>query len=379
MDGLTRELIKRETFSREARDELAKIEEDLDLLKSDHRFVLSWEKEPFVCDLVLSGGGAKGVADIGALWAFDRLGVTFKRLAGTSAGAIVASLIAGGFSVGEISTHLMKADYKTLLDASWDQYLPTVANVARIAAVPKSFGLHDGTTLQLWLHGLLSAKGAATFGRIPRERVGMLSGLEEEDGPRLLIIASDLTHTCELLMPRDLSLDRYGRLNPDDFPVSTAVRMSISVPFFFKPCKLNGSLIVDGAFASNLPLEAFDREDIDNVRWPTFGINLVSNPTPPNPATNLFNFGLALFDTMRYGYSRMSFLEYPTRLCRLIDIPTGEVRTFDFGIPPAKRERLFLNGARSVLRTMRGEGGTGIRTVWNFERYRQLRKRWSFE
>ncbi len=179
-------------------------------------------------------------------------------------------------------------------------------------------------------------------------------------------------------MPRDLSLERYGGLDQVSFPVSAAVRMSISVPFFFKPCRLNGSLIVDGAFSSNFPLETFDRKDTHNVRWPTFGINLVSDPTPPNPGTNLFNFGLALFDTMRHGYSKMSVLQYPTRICRLIDVPTGEVRTLDFDISQVKRERLFLNGARSVLKMMRGEDGAGIRTTWNFQRYSELRKRWSF-
>ncbi len=379
MESQTKELVKRDTFSDAARRELDVIEEELDLLRGDRDFIVSWRKEPFVCDLVLSGGGAKGVADIGALWAFDRLGIRFKRLAGTSAGAMMAAIVAAGFSISEISTHLMKADFMSLRDDAWDQRLPMVANFVRIAAVPKSFGLFEGTRVQTWLHTLLASKGAETFGKLPTHAVGMLAGLEEEDGSRLQIIASDLTHTCELIMPRDLHLERYGGLEPENFPVSHAVRMSISLPFYFKPCKLNGSLIVDGAFASNLPLETFDREDTDNVRWPTFGINLVSDPTPPNPSTNLFNFGLALFDTMRHGYSRMSFLQYPTRICRLIEVPTGQVRTLDFDIPQSKRERLFLDGAYSVLKTMRGEGGAGIRTTWNFERYLELRKKWSFQ
>jgi len=379
MESLTKELVKRETFSEEARLELEAIERKLDLLRSDPEFVVSWHNEPYVCDLVLSGGGAKGVADIGALWAFDRLGIRFKRLAGTSAGAIMAAIVASGLTISEISSHLMKADFMTLKDVTWDQYLPMVANFARIAAVPKSFGLYEGTGIQSWLHRLLALNNAETFGKLPKKAMGMLAELNEEDGSRLQIMASDLTHTCELMMPRDLSLERYGSLDPEGFLVSTAVRMSVSLPFFFKPFKLGDSLIVDGAFASNLPLETFDREDTDNVRWPTFGINLVSDPTPPNPATNLYNFGLALFETMRHGYSKMSFLQYPTRICRLIDIPTSQVRTLDFDISPAKRERLFLNGANSVLKTMRGNDGAGIRTTWNFERYLKLRQRWSFD
>jgi hypothetical protein len=135
---------------------------------------------------------------------------------------------------------------------------------------------------------------------------------------------------------------------------------------------------VDGAFATNLPLETFDIPDPNKVRWPTMGMNLTSGPSLSNSTSDLFHFGLAVFDTMRYGQSRMSIIDYPTRICRLIDINTEEVRTLDFGITKEQKEKLFLNGARSVLMTMMGEDGRGLRTTWNFDNYIKLRKRWSF-
>jgi hypothetical protein len=137
-------------------------------------------------------------------------------------------------------------------------------------------------------------------------------------------------------------------------------------------------LIVDGAFATNLPLETFDVKDPDQVRWPTIGIKLGSTKPGENSTSDLYHFGLAVFDTMRYGQSRMSIIDYPTRICRLIEVDTGEVRTLDFGITPEQKERLFLNGARSVLHTFRGDDGRGLRTVWNFKKYLKLRKRWGF-
>jgi NTE family protein len=154
--------------------------------------------------------------------------------------------------------------------------------------------------------------------------------------------------------------------------------MSISVPFFFTPYKLHKSLIVDGAFASNLPIEVFDRPDPLKVRWPTLGINLVSDPVPGHPPDDLFHFGLAIFDTMRYGQSKMSTINYPTRICRIIEAPTHEVKTLDFDINREQKERLFVNGARAVLKTLRGDGDLGLRSTWNFDRYLRLRKRWSF-
>ncbi len=260
-------------------------------------------------------------------------------------------------------------------DGFWDQHLP---RFAKIAAVSTSYGMYEGENFQKWLEEMLVNKDANTFGRLPRDEVGMLAEMKEEDGSRLQIMASDVTHSCELLMPRDLVLDRYGNLRPPSFPIAAAVRMSISVPFFFTPYKLNKAMIVDGAFASNLPLETFDRQNPDDVRWPTFGMNLISKKPPDQNTKDLFNFGLAVFDTMRYGQSRMSFLEYPTRICRLVEIPTGDVRTLDFGITMKQKEELYLSGVSSVLKTMRGEDGAGIRRTWNFDTYLKLRKRWSF-
>jgi NTE family protein len=362
-------------FSAETARSLKRVEKGLKQLSDDPEFRVSYDEESNVCDMVFAGGGAKGVAHLGALWAFDKLNIRIKRLAGTSAGAINAALVAAGYDIEELYTELFDLDFMSFRDGFWDKHLP---KFARIAAVSSSYGMYEGENFQKWIEKKLVDRNANTFGRLPMEEVGMLAKLEPGDGPRLCIMASDVTHSRELLMPRDLVLDRYGNLRPPSFPVSAAVRMSISVPFFFTPYKLHKSLIVDGAFASNLPLETFDKKDPEQVRWPTFGMNLVSEVAPAQDTGDLFHFGLAVFDTMRYGQSRMSFMEYPTRICRLFDIRTGNVRTLDFGIKREQKEELFLNGARTVLRTLRGVDGAGLRRTWNFDSYLKLRKRWGF-
>lgn len=362
-------------FTKGTRDRLERIEEGLVRLSHDPDFKISSDEHENVCDMVFAGGGAKGVAQIGALWALDKLGIRIKRLAGTSAGAINASLVAAGYNTDELCEEMLDLDFMQLRDGFWDQRLP---KMARIIAVSSSYGMYKGDNFQKWLEEKLVEKEANIFGRLPLHAAGMLAELDRKDSPRLQIMASDVTHSCEILMPRDLVLDRYGNLRAPSFPVAAAVRMSISVPFFFTPYRLHHSLIVDGAFASNLPLETFDRKDPEEVRWPTFGMNLVSDPSPPMDTRDLFHFGLAVFDTMRYGQARMSYMEYPTRICRLFDIPTGDVRTLDFEITRQQKERLFVNGALTVLKTLKGEDGTGIRRTWNFDTYIKLRKRWSF-
>ncbi|MGA1866850.1 MAG: patatin-like phospholipase family protein [Thermoplasmatota archaeon] len=362
-------------LSSEGRKTLERLEASLLELRDHPDLQISSKGEKDVIDIVFAGGGAKGVAHLGAIWAFDKLGVRFKRLAGTSAGALTASIVAAGFDCEELVEELFNMNFMKLRDGFWDQRLP---KLAKIAAVSTSYGMYEGEKLQSWIEHLLAKKNANTFGRLPMGGVGMLAPLDKHDGPRLSIMASDISHSCELFMPRDLVLDRYGNIRPSSFPISAAVRMSVSVPFFFTPYKLSDSLIVDGAFATNLPLEAFDVLDPGKARWPTLGIKLGSTKPGKNPTQDLFHFGLAVFDTMRYGQSRMTYQNYPTRMCRLVEIDTGEVRTLDFGITREQKEELFLNGARSVLHTLKGEDGRGIRTIWNFTKYIKLRKRWGF-
>ena len=362
-------------FSPGTRDGLETVGRKLDNLRSDPEFQLSSMDHPNCCDMVFAGGGAKGVAHLGSLWALDRLGIKFKRLAGNSAGAITAAFVAAGYSASEFTEELFNIDFKEFRDGYWDRRLPKFALIATIST---TYGLYEGNKLQRWIEESLVRKNANTFGRLPRKSVGMLCPLEDSDGHRLTVMASDITHSCEVRLPDDLSKERYGRLRVKSFPVSAAVRMSISVPFFFTPYKLHHSKIVDGAFASNLPIEIFDRENVDEVRWPTLGINLTSKPSPGLPTDDLFHFGLAIFDTMRYGQSRMSFMDYPTRISRIIDAPTEEVKTLDFEIGQKKKEKLFLNGAEEVYMTLRGCGSRGLKHTWNFDRYLGLRKRWSF-
>jgi len=361
-------------FSTVTRLELDRIKGELVELADDPDFSISGGEEN-VCDIVFAGGGAKGISHLGAVWALDQLGVRFKRVAGNSAGAITASFVASGYSALELKEALIDMDMMDLRDGKWDTYFP---RIALMMAVSTSYGMYDGGRLRSWIEETLQKKGASTFGSLPRSRVGMLDDLPSEDGNRLTMIASDVTRARGVILPDDLSTEMYGFLNPDNFPIASAVRMSISVPFFFTPVKLHRSLIVDGAFASNLPLEIFDKADPDEVRWPTLGINLTSNPSPPHKTDDILNFGLAIFDTMRYGQSHMSFLDYPTRICRIIDVRTDEVKTLDFNLNREQKERLFVNGARAVLQTLKGENGKGLRETWNFDKYMKLRRRFSF-
>ena len=64
------------------------------------------------CDLVCEGGGIKGIALLGAIYYLNEQGYEFKKIAGTSAGAIVASLLAVGYKGNELKDILFNIDFK---------------------------------------------------------------------------------------------------------------------------------------------------------------------------------------------------------------------------------------------------------------------------
>ena len=69
-----------------------------------------------MADLVLEGGGVKGSALVGAVAAFEAAGYRFNRVAGTSAGAIVASMVSSGIPSDVIHQHILAFDYARFRD-----------------------------------------------------------------------------------------------------------------------------------------------------------------------------------------------------------------------------------------------------------------------
>src|SRR5690625_2716965 len=111
-------------------------------------------------DGVFSGGGVKSYAFIGALKKIEEKSLSFERLAGTSAGAIIAALIAAEYEVEEIEHILSSLELKELLDApKITQYIP----FSKWLFLYFRMGLNKGEKLEQWLYKQLASKGIYTF------------------------------------------------------------------------------------------------------------------------------------------------------------------------------------------------------------------------
>src|SRR5690625_569285 len=107
-------------------------------------------------DGVFSGGGVKSYAFIGALKKIEKKSLSFERLAGTSAGAIIAALIAAEYEVEEIEHILSSLELKELLDApKITQYIP----FSKWLFLYFRMGLNNGEKLEQWLYKQLASKG----------------------------------------------------------------------------------------------------------------------------------------------------------------------------------------------------------------------------
>src|SRR5947207_7883969 len=118
------------------------------------------EERAMDADLVLEGGGVKGIGLVGAYAALTDAGYEFHRIAGTSAGAIVGALIAAGMQPPELEKVMREVDYGLFEDESFIDHLGLVGKGLSLLFEQ---GIYEGHYLPQWLDGLLTPLGTRTF------------------------------------------------------------------------------------------------------------------------------------------------------------------------------------------------------------------------
>jgi NTE family protein len=315
-------------------------------------------------DLVLEGGGVKGIGLVGAFSTLVDHDYTFHRIAGTSAGAIVGALIAAGMPPEDLQRVMRSVDYGHFQDEGFVDHLSLVGKGISILFEK---GIYEGRYLVEWLDAILMDLGARTFGDLRIEDPN--SSLPPERAYKLVIMTSDVTRGRLVRLPWDYP--KYG-LDADDQLVADAVRASMSIPFFYEPQRFYGrddqgervrSFMVDGGMLSNFPIEVFDRTDGKPPRWPTFGIKLSAKPSTPElqrfEVKGALGLARAMVGTMTNFHDQMH-IDDPSVLARTMFVDTQHVKATDFDIDEPSQDMLFTNG----------ELGAGkFLSKWDFERY----------
>ncbi|TDD79526.1 patatin-like phospholipase family protein [Actinomadura rubrisoli] len=301
-------------------------------------------------DLVLEGGGVKGIALVGAITELEALGFTLgrpARIAGTSAGAIIGAMLAAGMPVPDMAREMREVDYGRFQDS------PPFGVVGRGWSLVTRLGLYKGDELHRWISKRLKGCGVETFGQLRLDDPD--SDLPPERAYSLVVVVSDISSGRMVCLPWEYH--RYG-LDPDEQSVADAVRASASIPVFFRPRRVrsqgrSASLHVDGGMLSNYPITVFDRHDHVTPRWPTFGVKLSARPPDGGPfpqwrpVRGPVGFARAVIATMAEAHDRV-LMDEPSIVARTMFAATDGVLATDFGLDAETRERLYESGRRAA-------------------------------
>ena len=190
--------------------------------------------------LVLSGGGARGVAHIGIIRELERQRIPIDLIAGTSMGAIVGGLYASGMNAEQLEAAFLSIDWKDVLSDSPPRRELSMRRKFDEAAfqIDKSVGIKDGSIqvpaglirgqkLELELQKLLLPVAEVNnFGRLPIP---------------FRAVASDIVSSETVVL--------------SEGSLAQALRASMAVPGVFTPVELNGRLLVDGGINNNMPVD----------------------------------------------------------------------------------------------------------------------------
>lgn len=278
---------------------------------------------------VFEGGGVRGIALAGAAAAALDEGIEFESVAGTSAGALVASLVIAGYEPEELSRAVCSVPWPDLLDTSTVARIPVLG---KHLAIFLRKGFNRGRRLEdVWAE-LLERKGIRTFADLPPDA--------------LEVVVTDLSHHSGVVLPRDLEL--YG-IDPQSFSVARALRMSAAVPFLFEPVALHTPhetvYMADGAMSSNFPVRITDR------RRPVLGFVLrrESADHPHFPIRGPVSLARAV---MVSGIRARYTLPRPL-LAQITPIEVPVQEDLDFDLSPQDAARVFERGRRAAADQLR--------------------------
>jgi NTE family protein len=344
-------------------------------------------------DVVFEGGGAKGSAFVGALTALKSAGHTTRRLIGTSAGAITATLLAAGYSaeemLGAVNEKLNgKPRFATFMDhphaGDFNQpqkdasdtmhvldtvHLPAVAGrtllnllldtplYPTLFSIVECGGVFAGNAFLAWLIEKLAGKGVAAT-----DTFATFFARKNVD---LSVVASDTT---------DMEMLVLNHRTAPNVPIAWAVRMSMSIPMIWREVvwqdawgtyrdrRKTGNVIVDGGVLSNFPIRLIDQAvpEIMGDTDPAAALNLgllldeglavpgVNPAPPPLPLQEIrvVQRLTRLMDTMMGAQDNDEIRQHAAEVCRL---PVKGYGTTEFDMSDAKLKALVDAGRDSLV------------------------------
>jgi NTE family protein len=226
-----------------------------------------WAQRPKV-GLVLSGGGAKGIAHIGVLKAIDSAGLKIDYVTGTSMGSIIGALYATGYSGKQIE--------KVTEKLNWDELLSSKPIYKDVSIDEKDeFGQYSAEI------GIKGNKAQFATGLIDSQELWLVLN-------RMFLPVYNIKDFSKFNIPfkciaTDLSNGRPVVLSDGD--IVTAVRSSMAIPSVFTAVDYEKTKLVDGGIVRNFPVKDIKEMGADIV----IGINLFTGLPDINTLDNVLD------------------------------------------------------------------------------------------
>lgn len=307
-----------------------------------YSIVLSQEekKNPKV-GLVLSGGGAKGLAHIGVLKVIEESGVQIDYIGGTSMGAIVGGLYASGYSANQIDSIFQVTDFEKIIQDNLPRSVKSFYekdNDERYALTLPFDKFKIGIPLAL-------SKGQNVYNLLNRltYRVNDISDFNEFPIP-FLCIATDIETGKQVVLDKGY--------------LPQAIKASGAFPSLFSPVEIEGKFLIDGGVVNNYPLDEIKALGADIIIGVDVQDDLKTKETMSSAASvvmQIINFQM---------YQGMDIKAKATDIYIKPDIKGYNVISFDSG------EKIIKNGeaAARVFKDQLVElGNSQIKEKRNFD------------
>jgi NTE family protein len=287
-------------------------------------------------NLVFEGGGVKGIAYGGALEVLEQSQITpqIERVAGTSAGAITATMVSLNYNAAEFIDIMMGLDFKKLEDGS---------DLGGPVRLVERYGWFKGDYFLKLMQSYIEQKtgdGRATFRDLTEK-------YRERGFKELHVFGTDLSRQA---------VQEFSYQKTPDVAVADAVRISMSIPFFFEARSYQDNVYCDGGVLDNYPVSTFDEQytsaDPDTGhtmlhRRPnpaTLGFHLDNlDQPPPRPVDDVKRFAVSVFDAI-LNIQNILLKSNPGDERRTVFINDLGVATTDFSLSDQTKWNLIAQG-----------------------------------
>lgn len=205
----------------------------------------------------LAGGGIRGIAHVGVLKAIEENNIKVAAIAGTSAGSIIATLYAMGYSPYYIYL-LFKRYARDIINIRSKPIINGITNFIRNNKIGIA-GLSDGNEFEKMYDELARKKGFRLIGDIKMP---------------LLVSAVDIGESKEYIFTNCASRKNIKDNYITEIGIGRAVRASSSFPAIFCPCEYKNHIFMDGGVLNNLPTEELKKVYTGKI----ISVNFESDP-----------------------------------------------------------------------------------------------------